>query len=148
MTSLFQVVDKFLSWERSIRLSHCHHNHEFHYHTSITRAGGPKYTRGWKKLLRHAALARLKRWRVVPWWLTLIIPCSSRLPYMSCTHPLEGECQQPRSRCSLALPSIDIGLFSCFFEEMGWSGFMLPQVQRRFNPLLAALLVGLFRGGI
>ncbi len=32
--------------------------------------------------------------------------------------------------------------------EMGWSGFMLPKLQRRFNPLLAALLVGLFWGGI
>jgi len=31
---------------------------------------------------------------------------------------------------------------------MGWSGFMLPKSQRRFNPLIAALLVGLFWGGV
>jgi membrane protease YdiL (CAAX protease family) len=45
-------------------------------------------------------------------------------------------------------PAIGMGLFAGFFEEMGWSGFMLPKVQRRFNPLIAALLVGLFWGGV
>jgi len=45
-------------------------------------------------------------------------------------------------------PAIGVGLFAGFFEEFGWSGFMLPKLQQRFNPLMAALLVGLFWGGV
>jgi membrane protease YdiL (CAAX protease family) len=45
-------------------------------------------------------------------------------------------------------PAIGVGPFAGFFEEFGWSGFMLPKLQQRFNPLMAALLVGLFWGGV
>ncbi len=94
-----------------------------------------------------ALLARLKRWRVGRWWLTLLIPPLITIAmYVLYAYTVGGVSIGPIPL--LIGPAIGIGLFSGFFEEMGWSGFMLPKLQRRFNPLLAALLVGLFWGGV
>lgn len=35
---------------------------------------------------------------------------------------------------------------SSFWEEYGWRGYLLPELQRRFSPLKAALIVGLVWG--
>jgi uncharacterized protein len=94
-----------------------------------------------------ALLARLKQWRVGRWWLTLLIPPLITIAlYVLYAYIVGGV-----SAATIPLligPAIGIGLFSGFFEETGWSGFLLPKLQRRFNPLLAGLLVGLFWGGI
>ncbi len=45
-------------------------------------------------------------------------------------------------------PAIGIGLTAAVFEEFGWRGFLLPQLQQRYRPLVSALLVGLIWGGI
>lgn len=37
-------------------------------------------------------------------------------------------------------------LCGCFFEEIGWRGFMLPQLERRHNPLISTLIVGFLWG--
>lgn len=33
-------------------------------------------------------------------------------------------------------------LCGCFFEEIGWRGFMLPQLERHYDPLISAIIVG------
>lgn len=37
-------------------------------------------------------------------------------------------------------------LCGCFFEEIGWRGFVLPQLERRHNPLISTLIVGFLWG--
>lgn len=39
-----------------------------------------------------------------------------------------------------------IMLCGCFFEEIGWRGFMLPQLERQHNPLISTLIVGFLWG--
>lgn len=30
----------------------------------------------------------------------------------------------------------------CFFEELGWRGFLLPQLERKYNPFISTIIVG------
>jgi membrane protease YdiL (CAAX protease family) len=93
-----------------------------------------------------ALLARLKRWRVGWLWLALLIPYG--LTILLYLLPVAAGVAPATAILANIGPAIGLGLYAGFFEEMGWSGFMLPNVQRRFNPLIAALLVGLFWGGV
>ncbi|MEA4909317.1 MAG: type II CAAX endopeptidase family protein, partial [Anaerolineaceae bacterium] len=47
------------------------------------------------------------------------------------------------SALGFALPA---GVMACLLEEFGWRGFALPELQKRFSPLAAGLLVGGMRG--
>lgn len=39
-----------------------------------------------------------------------------------------------------------IMLCGCFFEELGWRGFLLPQLERQHDPLISTLIVGALWG--
>ena len=93
-----------------------------------------------------ARLSRLKHWRVGWLWLALLIPYG--LTILLYLLPLAAGVAPATTILANIGPAIGIGLYAGFFEEMGWSGFMLPKVQQRFHPLIAALLVGLFCGGV
>ena len=47
---------------------------------------------------------------------------------------------------SLAISAFVISLFSNPWEEIGWRGFALPRLQKRYNALLATLIVGVLWG--
>lgn len=42
--------------------------------------------------------------------------------------------------------SIAAMLVGCFAEEIGWRGFLLPQLQKEFSPFVSSIIVGLLWG--
>jgi membrane protease YdiL (CAAX protease family) len=91
--------------------------------------------------------ARLCRWRVGRWWLTLLI-----LPVLVAVTPLlrrlAGYPVDTRAMIALLVPGLALGIGAGLSEEIGWRGFLLPHLLKRYSPLVAALLVGLIWGGL
>jgi membrane protease YdiL (CAAX protease family) len=50
------------------------------------------------------------------------------------------------NRVSLLLMGITSGLVTGFFEELGWTGFVMPRLRRRFNILTTGILMGILWG--
>jgi membrane protease YdiL (CAAX protease family) len=89
---------------------------------------------------RRALVARLRRWRVgLRWYAAALVV----LPVVMLV--VLGVL----SRVSAAFApgyfvwGILFGLFPGVVEEIGWTGYLLPQLQRRFTPLASAVLLGL-----
>jgi membrane protease YdiL (CAAX protease family) len=49
---------------------------------------------------------------------------------------------------SLLGPGLGLGLTAGLMEELGWRGFLLPHLLKRYSPLVSSLLVGLIWGGL
>jgi membrane protease YdiL (CAAX protease family) len=90
---------------------------------------------------------RLRNWRVGWWWLALLI-----IPSVTAVTPLlrwmTGYPVDTSAMLGLLIPGLILGLVSGFAEEFGWRGFLLPQLLKRFSPLVSTLLVGLVWGGL
>jgi membrane protease YdiL (CAAX protease family) len=91
--------------------------------------------------------ARFRHWRVDWWWLALLI-----IPSVTAVTPLlrwlAGYPVDTGAMLGLLIPGLILGVVSGFAEEFGWRGFLLPQLLKRFSPLVATLLVGLVWGGL
>jgi membrane protease YdiL (CAAX protease family) len=99
-------------------------------------------------------LARLLRWRVgarwyafalllAPLWtlaVAVLLALSLRSPEFL---PEIFTAQDP---VGLLLPGIVTGLWVGFFEELGWTGFAIPRLRRRYGVLATGLLVGVVWG--
>jgi uncharacterized protein len=104
---------------------------------------------------RDSRLASLLAWKLpVQWWLlALFLPASWMLLGVGVTW-IKGE---PIDSVSAGLPALSWALFvlrSIVFtalvvavgEEAGWRGWMLPELQKRFSPLLSSILLGIVWG--
>jgi len=49
-------------------------------------------------------------------------------------------------KVGVLLPAIAVGLLNSFFEEMGWTGFAVPQFLKRHGVVTTGLIVGLLWG--
>jgi membrane protease YdiL (CAAX protease family) len=91
--------------------------------------------------------ARFRNWRVGRWWLALLI-----IPAVSAIAPilrrLAGYPVDTQAMFGLLIPGLILGIVSGFAEEVGWRGFLLPHLLKRYSPLVATLLVGLVWGGL
>jgi len=97
-------------------------------------------------------LARLLRWRVSARWyavafltapllatailLTLSLLSSEFLPALATSN----------NKPALLLSGIGAGLIVGFFEELGWTGFAVPQMRLRYGVLSTGVIVGLLWG--
>lgn len=95
----------------------------------------------------RALLARLGRWRVGWWWLAPLIPFALNLAILGLYRRSGGQAALGDIGQKIA-PAIFLGLYAGLAEEFGWRGFLLPRLQRRYHPLVSALLVGLVWGGV
>ncbi len=91
--------------------------------------------------------ARLRNWRVGRWWLALLI-----IPAITAITPLlrwiAGYPVDGRAMLGLIGPGLGLGLTAGLMEEIGWRGFLLPHLLKRYSPLVSAVLVGLIWGGL
>lgn len=95
---------------------------------------------------------RLLRWRTgIRWYvyalLTAPILASVILLILSGFSPDFGPgIFRSDSNAGMILTGIFTGLMVGLFEEIGWSGFIVPQLRKRYNILITGLLVGLLWG--
>jgi len=92
---------------------------------------------------------RMVRWRVpARWWLSAVSP----LAFLAVALVAERLAGDPWPRAAAfgrftGMPAVGvIGVFllvtlAAFGEETGWRGYALPQLQRRFSPLTATLIL-------
>ncbi len=98
-------------------------------------------------------LSRLLRWRVGARWyaaalVTAPLLFTAVLLALSFTSPvfLPGILTTSHKR-SLLLFGIAAALMVGFFEELGWTGFVIPRLRRRYGVLTTGLIVGVLWGG-
>jgi membrane protease YdiL (CAAX protease family) len=93
----------------------------------------------------------LMRWRVGPGWylVSVLGPFVLFVVAQIITKRL-GLSVIPRGMPVAAFPAVilvfAISLFANTCEEIGWRGFALPRLQKRFNALMATLVVGVLWG--
>ncbi|MCE7980037.1 MAG: CPBP family intramembrane metalloprotease [Caldilinea sp. CFX5] len=94
-------------------------------------------------------LSRLCRWRVGARWyavalLTTPLLATAILLALARTSPLFlPAIVTTDDKVSLLLTGIAIGLVVGFLEELGWTGFAIPRLRRRYGILTTGLIVGL-----
>jgi membrane protease YdiL (CAAX protease family) len=90
---------------------------------------------------------RLRNGRVGRWWLALLI-----IPGVTALTPLlrwlAGYTVDTGAMLSLLGPGLGLGLTAGLMEELGWRGFLLTHLLKRYSPLVSSLLVGLIWGGL
>jgi uncharacterized protein len=91
---------------------------------------------------------RLFRWRVNPiWWLAALAtpPAMAwlieHIDVLSAGPAVHAAPLQPLSRLAVLFPLMIIG---GGLEELGWRGVAQPELERRFNPVVAAIIVAFF----
>ena len=97
-------------------------------------------------------LSRVCRWRVgAPWYafalLTAPLLVTATLFALSLTSPmfLPGIVTTSRPASHLLFGTA-VGLGAGLFEELGWTGFAVPELRRRYGVLATSLIVGLLWG--
>ncbi|HRW08530.1 MAG TPA: type II CAAX endopeptidase family protein, partial [Caldilineaceae bacterium] len=97
-------------------------------------------------------LQRLIRWRVGLRWygvalltapLSIAIAMLLLLPFSTAYMPAIITTD---ARVTLLLTSIAAGLLVALFEEIGWTGFVVPRLRQRYGIFVTALIVGLVWG--
>jgi membrane protease YdiL (CAAX protease family) len=86
--------------------------------------------------------ARLRNWQVGRWWLALLI-----IPGITALTPLlrwlAGYEVDASAMLALLGPGLGLGLTAGLMEEIGWRGFLLPHLLKRYSPLVSTLLLGI-----
>jgi membrane protease YdiL (CAAX protease family) len=98
----------------------------------------------------RALLSRLFTWRVNAVWYgvallsgaAVMLPTLLALSSMSAAF-LPGIITSDR-RASLVLVSLAVGLSAGVFEELGWTGFAIPALRRRYGVVATGLILGIW----
>jgi len=97
-------------------------------------------------------LSRLGRWRVgIRWYavalLTVPVIIISILYLLSRTSPeFAPAIASEDDKTTLLVTGVVMGLVVGFFEELGWTGFVVPRLRQRFGILATGLIVGVLWG--
>jgi uncharacterized protein len=101
---------------------------------------------GWAGL--RELLARLFRWRVHPgWYAVALLTAPLLITAVLFALLLTSSDFLPRlyaagDRASLLQFGIVAGLMVAFFEELGWTGFVVPTLRRRYGVFTTGLFLG------
>ena len=96
--------------------------------------------------------SRLFRWRVgVRWYATVLLTAPILMTTILFALSLASPVFLPAivtvdDKTNLLLTGIGVGLVVPIFEEMGWTGFAVPELRRRHGILVTGLIAGLLWG--
>lgn len=96
--------------------------------------------------------SRLTRWRVsIRWYAVALLAAPLLITMVLLALSLISSEFQPAiftsdSRLALVLSAVTAGLVVGLFEELGWTGFAVPSLKRRFGVVTTGLIVGLIWG--
>ena len=96
--------------------------------------------------------SRLFRWRVGMRWYAIALLTAPLLTIailfaLSLTSPVFlPAIITAKDKASFLVPGIIVGLVVPFFEELGWTGFAIPELRKRYGVLAVGLILGLFWG--
>lgn len=96
--------------------------------------------------------SRLLRWRVsARWYAVALLTAPLLLTAIDFAFSLTSPAFLPAiitasDKTSLLLPAIVVGLAVPFFEELGWTGFAIPELRKRHGLLATGLIMGLLWG--
>jgi membrane protease YdiL (CAAX protease family) len=100
----------------------------------------------------RALLTRLLRWRVGARWYAAAL-LAAPLAYLTAAVVLTRFSAKfdPRiltegAKASLLLSAVAMGLAGGFLEELGWTGFVIPELLRRHKALTTGLIAGVLWG--
>jgi membrane protease YdiL (CAAX protease family) len=96
-------------------------------------------------------LLRLRKWRVSPGWYGLaILPAlvmAVTLSALALRSPELGlSIVASDDKATMVLLGIAVGLMFGVFEELGWTGFAVPRLRRRYGIVSTGIIVGLVWG--
>lgn len=97
-------------------------------------------------------LSRLLRWRVGAGWYAIALltaPLLIAAVLLALSFASRGFLPgilESSDKASLLLVGIAAGLLTGLCEELGWTGFAVPQLRRRYGVLATGLIVGLLWG--
>jgi len=97
-------------------------------------------------------LSRLCKWRVgVRWYavalLTAPLLTTAILFALSLTsHEFLPTILTTKDKGGVVLTGVVLGLVVCFFEELGWTGFAVPTLRKRYGIFATGLFMGLLWG--
>jgi membrane protease YdiL (CAAX protease family) len=100
----------------------------------------------------RSLFSRLLRWRVGARWyavalLTAPLLMSATVFALSLTSPaFLPVISTSADKASRVLIGLGVGLVVCFFEELGWTGFAMPELRKRYGILTTGLIMGLLWG--
>ena len=96
--------------------------------------------------------SRLLRWRVgARWYAVALLTAPLLITAIHFALSLTSPAFLPAiitagDKTSLLLPAIVVGLVVPFFEELGWTGFAIPELRKRHGLLATGFIVGLLWG--
>lgn len=97
-------------------------------------------------------VSRLTKWRVAAKWYviaSLTAPFSMLavlIPLSLTSSEFPPGIMMSNDKVSLLFTGIVAGLFTGIFEELGWSGFVIPQLRKKYRILSTGIIVGLVWG--
>jgi membrane protease YdiL (CAAX protease family) len=97
-------------------------------------------------------LSRLFRWRVGARWYavallaTPLLATATLFALLPISPVFLPGIFASDDKASVLLIGIAVGLVVGFFEELGWTGFAIPRLRRRYDVLTTGLIVGLLWG--
>jgi membrane protease YdiL (CAAX protease family) len=89
--------------------------------------------------------ARLRLRRIGRWWAVALAPWLINVLPFAAWLAAGGRSRDIALRLG---PAVGLGAMASLCEELGWRGFLLPRLERRHRPLVAALIVGAIWGGV
>jgi membrane protease YdiL (CAAX protease family) len=97
-------------------------------------------------------LSSLLRWRVDAHWYAVafltapLLAAGTLFALLPISPVFLPGIVASNDKVSLLLAGIIAGLVAGFFEELGWTGFAIPRLRRRYGVLATGLIVGLLWG--
>lgn len=100
----------------------------------------------------RSLFSRLRKWRVgIRWYAIALLTAPIIITALLLIFSLFSPDYLPAlftetNKLSLLLTGIVMGIVVGFFEELGWTGFAVPKLRKKYNVMTTGILLGLFWG--